>query len=127
MRIPNPDARRYYRRIRSFLPSVGKAKAAILAQLKQTLSDFVGQHPDARYEDIQAHYGTPETVAAAYIEAQDTAVLLRNLRLRKRVLCMVGAALTIALLLWGSAVLGAIIDFNSNKNNYLESYIIEIK
>ena len=127
MRIPNPDARRYYRRIRSFLPSVGKAKAAILAQLKQTLSDFVGQHPDARYEDIQAHYGTPEVVAASYIEAQDTSVLLRNLRLRKRVLCMIGAALAAALLLWGSAVLGAIIDFNSNKNNYLESYIIEIK
>ena len=125
MRIPNPDARRYYRRIRSFLPSVGKAKAAILAQLKQTLSDFVGQHPDARYEDIQAHYGTPEVVAASYIEAQDTAVLLRNLRLRKRVLCMIGATLAIALLMWASVIVGAIITFNTEENYYVESYIIE--
>lgn len=126
MRIPNPDARRYYRRIRSFLPSVGKAKAAILAQLKQTLSDFVGQHPDARYEDIQAHYGTPEVVAASYIEAQDTAVLLRNLRLRKRVLCMVGAALAAALLLWGSAIFGMILEYDLTKGGRVESYIIQL-
>lgn len=124
MRIPNPDARRYYRRIRSFLPSVGKAKAAILAQLKQTLSDFVGQHPDARYEDIQAHYGTPEVVAAAYIEAQDTAVLLRNLRLRKRVLCMVGATLAIALLMWASVIVGAIINHTAAADGHVKSYIV---
>lgn len=124
MRIPNPDARRYYRRIRSFLPSVGKAKAAILAQLKQTLSDFVGQHPDARYEDIQAHYGTPEVVAASYIEAQDTAVLLRNLRLRKCVLCMVGAALAIALLMWASVIVGAIINHTAAADGHVKSYIV---
>ena len=123
MFLPNRDARRYYRRIRSFLPGVGKAKTAILKQLRQTLNDFAEHHPDARYEDIQAHYGTPEVVAASYIEAQDTAALLRSLRLRRRILCLIGAALAIALLMWASVIVGAIINHTAAADGYVKSYV----
>lgn len=46
-------ARRYYRKVRSWLPG-GKMRRYVMTQIRETVQEFVQEHPDADVAAIQA-------------------------------------------------------------------------
>ena len=92
-------ARRYYRKVRSWLP-VGKMRRYVMTQIRETVQEFVQEHPDADVAAIQAQLGTPQEIAAAYVENMETAAVLKGLRIRRRVLFAVCATMLAILISW---------------------------
>lgn len=92
-------ARRYYRKVRSWL-SGGKMRRYVMTQIRETVQEFVQEHPDADVAAIQAQLGTPQEIAAAYVENMETAAVLKGLRIRRRVLFAVCAKMLAILISW---------------------------
>lgn len=92
-------ARRYYRKARSWLPG-GKMRRYVMTQIRETVQEFVQEHPDADVAAIQAQLGTPQEIAAAYVENMETAAVLKGLRIRRRVLFAVCATMLAILISW---------------------------
>lgn len=57
-------ARRYYRKVRSWLPG-GKMRRYVMTQIRETVQEFVQEHPDADVAAIQAQLGTPQEIAGS--------------------------------------------------------------
>jgi len=100
--------RRYCRSVSSFLPCGRKQKKGILSQLRLDVAAFLGEHPEADMAAIRERFGTPQAVASAYVESMDTAQLLKGLRIRKRILAVVMAAVIFVLITWAGVVTWAI-------------------
>lgn len=92
-------ARRYYRKVRSWLPG-GKMRRYVMTQIRETVQEFAQEHPDADVAAIQAQLGTPQEIAAAYVENMETAAVLKGLRIRRRVLFAVCATMLAILISW---------------------------
>lgn len=117
-------ARRYYRKVRSWLPG-GKMRRYVMTQIRETVQEFVQEHPDADVAAIQAQLGTPQEIAAAYVENMETAAVLKGLRIRRRVLFAVCATMLAILISWTVLVtIVTVRDRNSiGDAPYIEVYI----
>lgn len=102
---------RYCRAVGSYLPCSPRQKREILLGLRQRLEDHCAEHPESA-EDLEAAFGTPQAVAAAYIDDMDTGELLAALRHRRRVLRLVGVGLLAALAIWLTACIISAIDLH---------------
>ena len=91
MRKRNRAARRYLRNVKDWLPCSGKLKREIMARIKNVLD------------------GLPKQIAASYVEDMDTEELLRNLRIRRRIVGIVTCTALIVVTLWAGTVTYAII------------------
>ena len=115
METTNRAAGRYCRSVRSWLPS-GKMRRTIMVQIKDTVNEFVQQHPDADDEAIQAQLGSPQEIATAFVENMGAAEVLKGLRVRRRILTAVLAVLLIMLLSWTCLVARATIREDASAN-----------
>lgn len=121
MTANNRTLRRYYRAIRSWLPCTRKLKKQIIGQLNIRVQDYLTQNPDADISQLQAEFGVPQTIAAAYVENSDTEEILRGLRVRRRVAAIIMAAVMIVLLSWAAVVTWAIVKEQDHLHN---TYIV---
>ena len=118
--------KRYYKAVRGWLPCSQKLKKQILAQIQDSVENYLEQNPEADPTQLQAYFGDPQTIAAAYVENTGTAEILKGLRIRRRVVTAVTAALVIALVLWGSVVTWAAMKTHRNINGYgIQRIIVE--
>lgn len=117
-------ARRYYRKVRSWLPG-GKMRRYVMTQIRETVQEFAQEHPDADVAAIQAQLGTPQEIAAAYVENMETAAVLKGLRIRRRVLFAVCVTTLAILISWTVLVtIVTVRDRNSiGDAPYIEVYI----
>ena len=117
-------ARRYYRKVRSWLPG-GKMRRYVMTQIRETVQEFVQEHPEADVAAIQAQLGTPQEIAAAYVENMETAAVLKGLRIRRRVLFAVCVTTLAILISWVALVtIVTVRDRNSiGDAPYIEVYI----
>ena len=108
-------ARRYYRKVRSWLPG-GKMRRYVMTQIRETVQEFAQEHPDADVAAIQAQLGTPQEIAAAYV---------KGLRIRRRVLFAVCVTTLAILISWVALVtIVTVRDRNSiGDAPYIEVYI----
>ena len=117
--------RRYCRAVGSYLPCSRRQKREILQGLRQRLEDCCAEHPEGT-ESFEAFFGTPQAVAAAYIDDMDTGELLAALRQRRRVLRLVGAGLLAALAVWLTTCIISAIDLHDATHGWNETKIIVI-
>lgn len=117
-------ARRYYRKVRSWLPG-GKMRRYVMTQIRETVQEFAQEHPDADVAAIQAQLGTPQEIAAAYVENMEAAAVLKGLRIRRRVLFAVCVTTLAILISWVALVtIVTVRDRNSiGDAPYIEVYI----
>lgn len=118
MDATNRAARRYCRSVRSWLPS-GKMRRTIMAQIKDTVNEFVQHDPDADYEAIQAQLGSPQEIATAFVENMGATEVLRGLRVRRRVLTAVLVAVLVILVSWTCLVAKATIREETSVNGHI--------
>ena len=118
MRKRQRQVNRYVRAVGSYLPCAGKHK-------KQLLSEAESYCAETRDADLEARFGTPQQVAAAYVDAMSTQELLAALRRRRQVLTILIAAVLTALLLWVAALCVSLYDYHQAYNGWSETSIIE--
>ena len=76
--------RRYCRAVGSYLPCARRQKRQLLRELRQRLEEYRDEHPDET--SPEERFGTPQQVAAGYVDDMDTTELLQALRYRRRVI-----------------------------------------
>lgn len=122
----NKSARRYRRKVLCLLPCAKRQKLAIIGGFNAALNDYIGTHPNADYAELQAHFGSPETVAASYVESAGTAELLRSLNIRRKVTIMIVTALMLMLVSWLGLVTWGAVKMQREPGYYTLSDPIEL-
>lgn len=78
------ELKQYYRDIAKNLPVGRKQKQQILLAITQSVEDYLAAHPQADFQAVQEHFGSPQEIAAAYIENMTTPEILKNSGSAKR-------------------------------------------
>lgn len=113
-------AKRYIRSVSDTLSCSGKTKKRIVSQISDSVDDYLLQNPDADFEMIQMHFGTPQEIAVSYVDEQDASVLLKKMSIKKKVLVIVAGVMTAVLLMWAVVVTWAAIDAKAESGGGIE-------
>lgn len=87
--------------------------------MESSVRDFVTENPHADYAAITQRFGTPQQIAASYIEEMDAQELTLQLRIRKTIVRIVAATALVLVLLWAGVVVTALIRHVKAMNGYL--------
>lgn len=124
----NRDVRRYLRAIRGWLPCAGKMKKQMLGEIKATVEGFLEENPEADYKALVARFGTPQQIAATYVDEAETGELLRLLKVRRRLVSIIGATAAVMVLVWAAYVTVELVsDAYKVKSFSVETEIVEGK
>lgn len=118
-------ARKYLHQVSRWLPCSRKQKKTVLENIDATLSEYLEENPDADMIAISKRFGTAEQIAASYVEDMETVALLRDLRIRKRIVSLVGIAVITVLLIWGAVVTKTLVDHNNYNGGFITQTIFE--
>lgn len=99
MRSRDAELRSYYRQTVRMLPCARKIRAGLRERLRADITDYLSEHPDATAQTLREQFGSPESIAAAYVETMGAEELLQKLRLHDRIVRGVIAVLAIASLI----------------------------
>lgn len=114
----NKNARRYRRKVLSLLPCTRLQKQKIISQFDASLSGYIQSSPDANFIDLEEHFGSPEAIAASYVESAGTAEILQSLCIRKRIVLVISLVLAVLLISWAAVVTWSMVKFNNVVNGY---------
>ncbi len=116
--IHNRFAKKYLRRVRSVLPCSQKMKKRIMEQIRDEVSLFIADHPEADYNAVISRFGEPESIAASYVEGMGTADILKKFRIRKLVLSTIAIVLAFIVITWAVAVTCALYRNEAQDDGY---------
>lgn len=119
--------RRYLREIRGWLPCSGKMRRVILERIENTVLEYLIENPETFYEELTEQFGVPQQIAASYVEEMGTNELLRDLRIRRRIIGTIAAAAIAVVVLWAGLVAASYVDHVKDVNGYATVEIIEIE
>ena len=111
--------RRYLQEIRGWLPCSRKLKNAILERIRNTVREYLTDNPESSYEKLMERFGSPQQIAATYVEYVGTDELLRDLRIRRRIIGAVAATAIAVVALWVGFITAAYVDHVNDVNGYL--------
>jgi len=94
------ELRQYYLSVRKLLPCGLKQKTAFIRRLEGSIAAYVSEYPDADFSQIERHFGTPQQIAASYIEEMDPQEISDKLKVRKRIFQIVASAVFLCALVW---------------------------
>ena len=120
----NAQARRYLREIRSCIPCHGRVKSEILQKINGMIRSALSEEPEMSYDMLVARFGTPQQIAASYVDELDTPELLKKLRVRNKVIAIVCATAAIILAIWIGVVVTATRAHYNSMNGYFEEYVV---
>ena len=121
----NRNARRYLRQVRGWLPCAGKMKRQIMGEIRSSVSHYLEEESNADYQAIVARFGSPQQIASAYVDEQDTAVLLNNLRIKRRIVAVVCCTAAACVAIWLSVAFAAYMYNVKAENGYAIEHIVE--
>lgn len=116
--------RRYCRSVGSYLPCSRRQKRQILQDLRQRLEEYCGEHPGGA--SLEEQFGTPQQVAAGYVDDMDTTELLHALRYRRRVTAIVVAGVLTALAVFAAVLSVQVHDFYESMDAQLNKEVMLI-
>lgn len=94
------ELKQYYRQIQSWLPCGGKIKRQMMASITANIEGYLAEHPQTDFAALQSHFGTPQQIAATYVDDMDTAELLGAIHNRRRILQSVIRGVTAIVAIW---------------------------
>ena len=112
--------RRYCRAVGSYLPCARRQKRQLLRDLRQRLEEYRDEHPDET--SPEERFGTPQQVAAGYVDDMDTTELLQALRYRRRVITAVVSGILAALAVLTAALCVQLYDYHRLLDGWTEVY-----
>lgn len=102
--------RRYCRAVGSYLPCARRQKRQLLRELRQRLEEYRDEHPEET--SPEERFGTPQQVAAGYVDDMDTTELLQALRYRRRLITAVVSGILAALVVLTAALCVQLHDYH---------------
>lgn len=112
--------RRYCRAVGSYLPCARRQKRQLLRDLRQRLEEYRDEHLDET--SPEERFGTPQQVAAGYVDDMDTTELLQALRYRRRVITAVVSGILAALAVLTAALCVQLYDYHRSLDGWTEVY-----
>lgn len=85
----NKPARAYLRAVRRALRCPGRQGKRLLRQLSEDIEEYCEEHPDATEEELCCRFGTPEDVAADFVEDLGGSIAVNIQRRRNRIVTAV--------------------------------------
>lgn len=85
----NKVAERYLRAVRKALHCPGRQGKQLLRQLSEDIEEYCEEHPDATEEALCRRFGTPEDVAADFVEDLGGSIAVNVQRRRNRIVTAV--------------------------------------
>ncbi len=80
---------RYMKEIEKNLPCSADDRKQVLATLKDSVSTYLLEFPEATFEDITQHFGTPAQIADAFLDTEEKSRSReRNSLFKKIMLCI---------------------------------------
>ena len=125
MKERDKQLKKYYRAIRSWLPCSGGIKKKIIHNIEATIQVYLEENSGADFAEIEQHYGTPQQIAATYIDEMGTVELMKQLKTRRRIVYTVFTATAIVVLLWTTALTVALIDSHKSTSRHYHVTITE--
>lgn len=114
------DARRYYRKIKTLVPSKDKYKESLLKGIKMRILELENLSDNVTFEDLCDIIGTPEDVITNYYNTIDIDYLLKRLRITRTIRICAYIALVVIILC--SAIF---IGFSHSVYNNTNSAIVQ--
>lgn len=108
---------KYVRAVSGFLPCSGKTKKPWLDAIRAQAEDYIAQGGDPAA--LAERFGTPQQVAAAYVDEMPTA----ELHIRRRVVTTVVLAVVAALAVYAGVLLWQMHQVQDRWNGWSESYV----
>lgn len=118
------ELKQYYKQIQKTLPCTHTYKKRLIQELKESVDSYLKEHPDTDMRAIENRFGTAEQIVASYAMEMDAVDIVKNHRMRKRIITVAVAVITVALVLWLVALIVASIDAADDERGYLETGII---
>lgn len=125
MKTENRSVKKYLRRVRSLLPGPANMRKTILDQIRREVTLWQRETSQVTEEGILSRFGKPENIAASYIEAMGTALVLQKMRTRKWVISAVAVVLAFIVLTWTAVVTYALIKYERSDLGRLEVVIFD--
>ena len=100
-------------------------RTAVEKAMQECFGDYLEENPKADMAAVQSHFGTPNSIAASYVEQMDTEEVIKKFDIKKTVIGIVCGALVLSLLMWGAGLLIALIDGHDSESGYIETHIVE--
>ena len=113
---------RYVREVNKELIATPKQKRKLFGDLKSDIHDRIADGKIAGYEDIVAHFGTPEQVAKDFFATADIKEIKKKLMIRRIII----SAVLFCVLLWVGVV--AYLKYEAQKSIHdyaVESFVVE--
>lgn len=117
---------RYLWEVREELPGSRKQRKQILPRVESSVRDFVIENSGADYNAIVSRFGTPTQIAESNIAEMDTAELLGNLQIHRRIVVIILAAATLLVMVRFGFRLAAYLEYYKKVNGYAVVEVIEI-
>lgn len=118
--------RKYLRQVRELLPCGRKERRRILQTLRANVTDFLAETSNVSVRDIEQRFGTPQSIAASYLDSEDRNVVLKKLQTRRTVKRIIVACAAVVILLWGAFIGWAAYEEWNFANGYIVDEISEI-
>lgn len=115
--------RRYCRAVGSYLPCSVRQKRQILRDLRQRLEEYRGENPGDAVPETR--FGTPQQVAAGYVDDMDTTELLQALRYRRRVTAIAVTGVLTALVILTVTLCIQLHDYHQSIDGWNTMVIME--
>ena len=104
------ELNRYYRSISRYLPMKKAQRQQIVEQIHRSVENYLEGHPEADMAALTAHFGTPQEIAASYVENMTPEEILKKFRIRRTVLIVICSAVAAAFLMWTAVVGSALMN-----------------
>ncbi len=112
------EIKRYLREINRLLPATSQVRKKIKAMISENLNNRINESPNKDISKVIEEFGTPDTVAASYIEEMGTAEILKGYQKRKTIITIVTVGVTAALLTIIVGLALAVADAHKSNNGY---------
>lgn len=112
-------AKHYIRSVSDVLSCTGKAKNQIVSRIRDGVEDYLLQNPDADFEMIQTHFGTPQEIASSYVNEQDTSILLKKMGIKKKILVIVASVMAAFILIWIGVAMWGVHRAEASSDRYI--------
>ena len=112
----------YCARVWRLLPCRRRQKQQILCKVRARALAWLEQNPSLPFAEFEKLFGSPQAIAASYLEQMDASEVLSKLTIRKKILLTIAAAAAVALLIWAAGVITAVSDFNKGTRGSVTVY-----
>lgn len=114
--------RRYCHVVGSYLPCSGRQKREILRGLHQRIVDCCAESPNNTAE-MEKFFGSPQQVAAAYVEDMNTTELLVALRIRRKILTIISIGVLSVLIIFAIVLCAQLHEYHQTIGGWADRTI----